>query len=153
MINNEIIVKHNKIKIADYLKQISFIVLFVMMALLLNSREGGFFENIFTVIGFIILIILIPINQIFRIKRIHIYEMYLDGDLKIHYQDLLRNKEIQLSIRETETQNLKTNIRGCSLLKISDNIYELNQYCNKYWTNELIEKVSQRLQQIKDQEA
>lgn len=68
------------------------------------------------------------------------------------YQDLLRDREISLSIEGSDFENQTTNIRGCTKLKIRSTAFEINQYCNKYWTNEVIKEVCKRLDDLKNPE-
>lgn len=143
--------KLKKMNLADYLKPIGFTIMLIIMGLLLNYN--GLFQNLFTIITIVAVIILIPLNQILKIKKIHIYEIHVKDELEILYQDILRDRKIQLSIKESEFENKNTNIRGCSKLKIRNKSFELNQYCNKYWSNEIIEKVNKSLNELKSQEA
>lgn len=150
-IKNDLI-EFNKLEVGDYIKPFGFTMVLIMMAILMNSTNNGLFQNSLTIVTIILLIILIPLNQIFRLKRIHIYKIQFGDSLEIYYQDILREKEVKRPINEFEFENLKTNIRGCSKLKLTNESLELNQYCNKYWTNEMIEKLNSKLNELKSQE-
>lgn len=147
------IIRVKKMNFADYLKPIGFTTILIFMGLLLSYIGNGSFQSLFTMITIVVLIILIPLNQIFRIKRVHIYEIHVNDELEILYQDILRDRKIQFSIKEGEFEKQSTNIRGCGKLRIRSMSHELNQYCNEYWSNELIEEVCKRLNELKSQKA
>lgn len=150
MKNKQIVIKNKKMELADYFKPIGFMILLIVLGVLLNSSDGVFFQNVFSIITIIILIVLIPLNQIFRVKKIHIYEIYAENDrIGILYQDILRDREIKLFLKESQFEKQNTNIRGCCKMKISTTTFELEQYCNKYWTNDIIEKINIKLNDLK----
>lgn len=131
----------DKLKARDYFKQIAFIVLLVLMAFLLHSDRNGPFENVLTKIGLAIVVMVIPLNQILRVKRIHIYNITIQEGILIKYQDLLREREITLPLESTTFKKENTNIRGCSKLSIKSQSITLNQYCNQYWTDQIMKTV------------
>jgi hypothetical protein len=120
-----------------------------MIAVMLNSDESGFFENAFNLIWMGLLILLIPINQIFRIRRIHIYSIRVNGEIVIKYQEILTDKEVKLDLSKTSISYEKTKIRDCQKLIIQSQAMKIEQYRNKYWTNEIIEETSNKLKERK----
>ena len=120
-----------------------------MIAVMLNSDESGFFENAFNLIWMGLLILLIPINQIFRIRRIHIYSIRVNGEIVIKYQEILTDKEVKLDLSKTSISYEKTKIWDCQKLIIQSQAMKIEQYCNKYWTNEIIEETSNKLKERK----
>ena len=150
-IKNDLI-ELSKLEVGDYIKPLGFTMVLIIMAILMHANGTGLFNKSLSIITVLLLIILIPINQIFRVKRIHIYKIQFGDILEIYYQDLLREKEVKGPINEFEFEKLKTNIRGCSMLKLTNEPLELNQYCNKYWTNEMIEKLNIKFNELKNKD-
>lgn len=143
------IIEFRKLNLGDYFKPIGFTIILIVLAVLWNSFEHGKMENFFNILFIAILIVLIPFNQIFRVKKIHISKMCIEDDLVIHYQEILRRRTIRIPIQDTEIKNLNTRINGCRKLVISHGSFKIEQYCNDYWTNDIIEKTSTELNELK----
>ena len=143
------IIEFKKLNFGDYMKPIGFTILLIVLAVLWNSVEHGILENIFNILIVGILIVLIPLNQIFRVKKIHISKICLEDDLVIYYQEILRSKIAKIPIQDADIHNLNTRIIGCRKLIISHGSFKIEQYCNNYWTNEIIEETCSKLNELK----
>ena len=143
------LVKVGKLNAQEYLKPIGFSFVLLILAFLLKSIEYGRMQSLLSILSILFIIIMIPINQIFRIKRIHIYSIIANENLTILYQDLLREKKIEVPIEVVYIKIVDTSIRGCKKLRISLPDKTINQYCNHIWSNKQLEKVKYQLDDLK----
>lgn len=147
------IIEFEKLNFGDYIKPIGFTILLIVLAVLWNSIEHGMIENIFNMFFVVMLILLIPLNQIFRVRKIHISKICFEDYLVIHYQEILKSRVVRIPIHDADIQILCTGIIGCRKLVFRYGSFKIEQYCNNYWTNEIIEKTCTKLNELKDQEA
>jgi hypothetical protein len=143
------IVKVGKLNAQEYIKPIGFTVVLVILAFLLKSMEYGRMESLFTILSILLIIVLIPVNQIFRIKRIHIYNIVANENLTILYQDLLRDKKLEVPIEDIKVKVGDTSIRGCSKLELRLPDQTINQYCNQIWSNQQLKEVKNQIDDLK----
>ena len=147
--SENLIVNFEKLGVQDYVKPILFTALLIVIAMLLHSDEIGIFKNAFNLIWIGLIILLIPINQIFRIRRIHIYSISINGEMVIKYQEILKDRMVNFDLDKTSISYEKTKIRDCKKLIIQSKSMKIEQYCNKYWTNEIIDETSNKLSKRK----
>lgn len=140
------LIKLDKLGIRYYAYHILLILFFTIIGVLHYVLKSGDTQNIFYTLFIGLLFLCIPLNQIFRIKRYHIYEINV-SDKKIHikYQDILREKEIDIKKNEIDIELKGSGIERCYKLTIKGNHRKITQYCNEYWTNDTLKMVSKQL--------
>lgn len=138
-------IRLEKLGIQNYAYHLLLMLFCTIIGVLYYTLKAGNTENIFYIILIGILFLSIPLNQIFRIKRYHIYEIIVSDKVHIKYQDILSEKEVIFDLKELNIELNGSGIERCYKLTIKDNHRKITQYCNKYWTNDTLEMVNKQL--------
>lgn len=139
--------------ISELLKPIVFMIILTIIVFFINSVIHDNSLSFTNIVGILLLIMLMPVYQIFITRRIHIFEIdFYNRKFVILYQNLLKAKKVEIFVDDIEVEIKNTTIKeGCRKLEIMLPNQVLKQYCNKFWSNERMTEVKNQIDELKKQ--